>query len=199
MNIDNFQQWVRTTQKDFYDEDDMDDILHPKNAMHNHIHRRLRRKYNKMFFRKRSYLYLTLSPDKHLRNLNVSESNKLELEKWCKSWFEYNPKYYGDYAWVIEGGSKNDHLHVHAVVELLSSHKHADKLKKSWARRFPNNQLITTLNLQTKGSKRGEYAYLQFDREEILRDKLAYFKNENKSSHENLVDLGLAGSRGFLD
>lgn len=192
-----FNKWIEESQKHFYSGLDMQDILNPKNAMHNHIHRRLYRKYRRERFRKPNYLYLTLSPDKLLRNLIVSKSNKLALEKWCKNWFEYNPKYYGDYAWVIEGGSNNDHLHVHAVVELLSSHKHAEKLKKSWARTFPNNQLITTLNLQNRGNKRGEYAYLQFDRPEILKDKLAYFENEKKGIHENLVDLGLRGSRGF--
>lgn len=145
------------------------------------------------------YLYLTLSPDKFLRNLDNTKENRDELTKWCKNWFEYNRKLYGKYCWVIECGSKGDHLHVHAVVELLSSIKHARDLKRSWAKHFPKNQLLTSVNLQSKNDKkRGEYAYLQFDDINILQDKLDYFENEKKGSHENLEDLNLRGSRGFL-
>lgn len=147
--------------------------------------------------KKQAYLYLTLSPDKKLRNLPKEATD--DLFDWCKNWFEYNPKYYGNYAWVVESGSKNDHLHVHAVVELLHSHKHAEKLKRSWARSFPKSQLLTTLNLNSRGNKRGEYAYLNFYDEKILQDKLDYFINERKGIHMNEVDLGLRGSRGFVD
>lgn len=153
----------------------------------------LKEKYNSC-----SYLYLTLSPDKILRNLDVNDANIDNLKKWADNWFEHNPKYYGDYKWVIEGGSNNDHLHLHAVCEMKSSHKHAERLKASWKKYFPNNQLLTTLNLQNKqNGKRGEYAYLSFDKAEILKDKLDYFENEKKNLHENLVDLGVSGSRGF--
>ena len=191
-----FSEWIK--KKDYLDPLDIDDILNPKNIDHNRIFVRFYRKYRRTFYISKNYLYLTLSPDKFLRNLEVSDSNKLALKRWCDNWFEYNPKYYGDYAYVIEGGSNNDHLHVHAVVSLLSSHKHAEKLKKSWARTFPKSQLLTTVNLQSKSGKRGEYAYLQFDSSKILEDKLLYFRNECKGIHSNLVDLGLRGSRGFL-
>ena len=145
----------------------------------------------------KNYLYVTLSPDKFLRNLEVTEHNKKALHDWCERWFwGASKKWYKGYQYVIEGGSKNDHLHVHFVVELKSSHKHAEQLKRSWARTFPDNQLLSTLNLQMKG--RGEYAYLRFDDETILEDKLTYFSNERKGTHENLVDLGLRGSGGSL-
>lgn len=146
----------------------------------------------------KSYLYLTLSPDKLLRNMDNTPEMRNALHQWCKNWFEYNPKYYGNYAWCIECGSHGDHLHVHAVVELLNSHKHAEKLKNSWNKTFPKNQLLTTLNLSSKGNKRGEYAYLRFDDPIILQDKLDYFENEKKGSHENLEDLNLRGFRGFI-
>lgn len=154
--------------------------------------------YEKSLKSSTSYLYLTLSPDKLLRNLENTEHNRKSLYSWCKNWFEHNPKYYGDYCFVIESGSKGDHLHVHAVVELLTSHKHAEKLKTSWRKHFPNNQLLTTLNLSSKKKGRGEYAFLRFDDPEILKDKLDYFDNSKKGSHENLEDLNLGGSRGFL-
>lgn len=144
-----------------------------------------------------SYLYLTLSPDKFLRNLDNTEINRQELNKWATNWFQYNPRFYGKFAWCIECGSDGTHLHVHAVVELLNSHKHAEFLKKSWAKTFPNNQLLTSVNLQNRGKKRGEYAFLRFDKLNILQDKLDYFDNEKKGIHENMYDLNLRGSRGF--
>lgn len=156
-----------------------------------------KRKYLKEKYNKKTYLYLTLSPDKYLRNIDVTPENIANMKKWADTWFEYNPKYYGDYKWVIEGGSDNTHLHLHAVAEMKSSHKHAERLKCSWKKYFPNNQLLTTLNLQNKNGKRGEYCYLSFDSPEILKDKLAYFNNETKNLHENLVDLKVSGSRGF--
>lgn len=159
---------------------------------------------------KKSYIYLTLSPDKYLRNLDNTEHNRNALYNWTKNWLEYNPKYYGDYMFAVECGSQGDHLHVHIVAEIKNSHRHAEFLKKSWAKHFPHNQLLTTLNIQTtykcenckngccKNPKhRGEYAYLGFDDEQILRDKIEYFCNEKKGSHENLYDLNLDGVRGF--
>lgn len=156
------------------------------------------KKAERSFNKSKSYLYLTLSPDKLLRNLDNTEHNRKALYNWCNNWFSHNPKYYGDYCFVVECGSKGDHLHAHAVVELLSSHKHAEKLKASWAKTFPNNQLLTSLNLSSKKKGRGEYAYLRFDDELILQDKLDYFVDEMKGSHQNLEDLNLRGSRGFL-
>ena len=83
-------------------------------------------------------------------------------------------------------------------MELKSSHKHAELLKKSWAKTFPKNQLVTTVNLQNKG-QRGEYAYLQINDEKILKQKLDYFVNEQKGEeHENARDLGLRASGGSL-
>lgn len=147
---------------------------------------------------KKSYLYLTLSPDKYLRNLEPTDSNIENLNKWCDKWFNQDKKFYNQFAWVIESGSHEDHLHVHAVMEMKSSKHHARNLKEFWKKYFPNNQLLTKKNLSSKDSSRGEYCYLQFDRDDILTDKLEYFENEKKGTHENLKDLGLRGSRGFL-
>lgn len=147
---------------------------------------------------KKSYLYLTLSPDKFLRNLNRTDENLKNLNTWCEKWFNQDKKFYNSFAWVIESGSHGDHLHVHAVCEMKSSHKHAEKLKAFWAKYFPNNQLLTTKCLSSKSHTTGEYCYLRFDSQQILEDKLEYFQNEKKGTHENLHDEGLRGSRGFL-
>lgn len=147
---------------------------------------------------KKRYLYLTLSPDKQLRNIDRNQDNLSALVEWCEKWFGQDVRHYGDYAWVIESGSKGDHLHIHAVCEIKNSHKHAERLKSFWARYFPNNQLLTSKNLGKKDNSRGEYTYLSFDDEQVLADKLLYFVNEAKGSHTNLIDEGLRGSRGFI-
>lgn len=206
--FEDFEKWIEEKyEKDLW-EDFKGNTLYSKESG---CYKKALRKFKKEKYEKTSYIYLTLSPDKQLRNLDVNDVNIDNLKKWATNWFEYNPKFYGDYKWVLESGSKNDHLHIHAVAEMKSSHKHAEKLKKSWAKTFPNNQLITTLNIKLtyscancKANKcrnpkhRGEYAYLSFDDKQILKDKLEYFENEKKSSHENLVDLKVSGSRGVL-
>jgi hypothetical protein len=149
--------------------------------------------------KKASYLYLTLSPDKFLRNLEPTPENINNLKIWCEKWFDQDKKFYTNYAWVIESGSNNDHLHVHAVMEMKTGDHHARTLKRFWAKYFPNNQLLTTLDLNSKSGKRGEYCKLQFDSEEILADKLEYFDNEKKGTHSNQINLGLRGCRGFLN
>jgi hypothetical protein len=151
---------------------------------------------------KSNYLYLTLSPDKFIRNLLPDKANVDALHDWAQKWFKWGLKrWYKGYVFTIEGGSQHDHLHLHCVMEMKSSHKHAEILKRSWARTFPNNQLLTTLNLSSKplNAKRGEYAYLRFDDKDILKDKLDYFINAKKGElHSNQIDLGLVGSGGSL-
>ena len=155
--------------------------------------------YTKMLEKKhkKNYLWLTLSPDKKLRNLLPNEKNTKKLGNWAKEWFEYAMgRWYNGYVFVLEGALKNDHLHLHCVVELKSSHNHAEVLKRSWAKAFPENKLLTTVNLQHKG-KRGEYAYLRFDDPKILSDKLSYMNKTIDGDVEG-VDLGVHQSGGVF-
>lgn len=167
----------------------------------------------------KSYLWLTLSPDKFLRNMEYTPENVNALSTWCKKWFE-NFMGYGAYEYVVENGSEGDHLHVHALIEMKNSHKHAEKLKKSWNRHFPNNQLLTSVDATTKayhnrkniptskwiaGKHKGEYCYANFKSDSIdqdgvfiLQDKINYMDNSKKGCHENLSDTGVRGSRGVL-
>lgn len=146
---------------------------------------------------KKKYLWLTLSPDKRLRNLLPNAENTKKLAEWANCWFEYAMgRWYNGYVYVLEGALNNDHLHLHCVVELKSSHNHAECLKRSWARTFPDNQLRTTVNLEHKG-KRGEYAYMRFDKQEILQDKLKYMRKTIEGDVEG-VDLGVHQSGGVF-
>lgn len=159
----------------------------------------------------KNFLWLTLSPDKFLRNMDNTIPNLNALNTWCMNWFE-NYLGYGDYSWVIENGSEGDHLHVHALLEMKDSLKHAKNIKNNWNKHFPNNQLVTSVNMVTKayqnrhnipkvnwkhGVHKGEYCYASFGDTTIAHDKLTYMDNEKKGSHENLSDTGFRGFRGF--
>jgi hypothetical protein len=134
-----------------------------------------------------NYLYLTLSPDKFSRNLELSQLD--DLKQWCKSWFTEKNNFYRGGVYVIENGSKGDHLHVHALLSMNCSVKHALKLKQFWAKHFPGSPLLTSLNLcarKLRGTdSRGEYCYANITDRKILQDKLEYFTDNQKGFHEN--------------
>ena len=188
-----------------FDDDDIDMIIHRRGDLGLKWHKIMWKKFNskKVKLTREKYLFLTLSPDKISRNLLPTEANCRAVNEWTLRWLNNNVKFYGkdpEYKYILEGGSNNDHLHVHIVVKLYSSHKHAEKLKANWAKYFPNNQLLTSLfkNRKNPANKRGEYCSFSFDDPEVLQDKLDYLENELKGSHENEIDLGFGGQRGFI-
>jgi hypothetical protein len=134
-----------------------------------------------------NYLYLTLSPDKFSRNLPIDRLD--DLKDWCSKWFTEKNNFYRGGVYVIENGSKGDHLHVHALLKINNSTKHALKLKDYWSKYFPESPLLTSLNLAARKLKgtgsRGEYCYANITDRKILEDKLDYFTNDNKGFHEN--------------
>lgn len=195
---DDFKNWMKLEYGDRYEF-----VLGGIYDFPQSVYPQVLKKYKKAYKgEKKSYLYLTLSPDKLLRNIDNTPSNIKALQNWCERWFHHNPCKYNGVSWVIECGSQGDHLHVHAVCDMKSSYKHAEHLKKSWAKHFPNHQLLTSVDCNSKeyktGRKRGEYAFKRFDDPLILTEKLEYFDNEKKGSHENLYDLGVRGSWGVL-
>lgn len=193
-----FIEWIHKLP---FDENDKIDIIKESSIYYKNLSHKLWKRFLNEKYKKKSYLYLTLSPDKFLRNLECSKENLEAMDKWANNWFKYNKKHYGDdWCYVVEVGSSGTHGHLHALVEMKNSHKHAEQLKNSWKKNFPNNQLLTTKNLGIKSNSRGEYAYLRIDREDILQDKLDYFIDERKGTHSNLYDTGLRGSGGsFTD
>lgn len=136
-------------------------------------------------------LYLTLSPDKFSRNLQMDQLD--DLKQWCSKWFTAKNKYYEGGVYVIENGSKGDHLHVHCLLQLRKADKHARALKSFWERWFPGSPLLTSLNLCARSLRgtdsRGEYCYAIITDREIAKDKLEYFLDENKGAHENFSKI----------
>lgn len=132
-----------------------------------------------------SYIYLTLSPDHNLRKIEYSQENIQSLKEFCEKWFA--EKRYVFYEWVVEAGEnpEDPHLHVHALARLRhakSNKNHSRDLKKFWGKYFPKSQLM------------GKDYYSKNVSGKYFLDKLDYFKNDNKGSHENFIDLGINGS-----
>ena len=179
---DEFREWIHTEYVDRADFILTGMYDFPK------VYQSVLNKYKKATYTKpKSYIWLTLSPDKLLRNLDNTPENLAALNSWCEKWFNKHSPYYNACSWVIENGSKGDHLHVHAVCEMKNSHKHAQRLKDFWRKYFPNNQLL----------KKDEYYSKTFTDPIILNDKLEYMDNEKKGFHENLSPTGFSGSAGF--
>ena len=135
---------------------------------------------------RKNYLYLTLSPDKFKRN--IPESKLPDLMAWSEKWFSDKNEFYNGGVFVCEVGSDGNHPHIHALLDMKHSLKHALKLKKYWNKYFPDSPLLTSLNLCARGGKsnsRGEYCYANITDSEIVKDKLIYFNDEDKGSHEN--------------
>lgn len=201
MNLDKRMEFIDYVhQLKHFDEMDKVDIILESSTYYKKLSNKLFRRFLSEKYKKKSYLYLTLSPDKLLRNIECTEDNLKAMDRWANQWFKYNKKHYGeDWAYVVEVGSNGDHPHIHALVELKNSHKHALQLKNSWKKTFPNNQLLTSKNLGIKDNKRGEYAYLRIDDEKILNDKINYLIEERKGTHQNLYSTNLGGSGGSLN
>lgn len=130
------------------------------------------------------YQFITLSPDFLQRNIPYTEENINLLKEWCRKWF--SDKRYSYYNYVVESGENVDapHLHVHALI--LLKHKkqgknHARDLRNFWNKYFPSSKLVG--NDYHSKNVSGQYFF----------DKLEYFKNSEKGSHENFCDLNIRG------
>jgi hypothetical protein len=197
--LDDFEKWIQKKTNWFFKED-IKSLINPKTEWEKQWSAKFRRKFNKLSNISKTWIFITISPDKLHRNMLPTKENCEAVDKWCKSWFHYNPKFYGDYFYVLEGGSNNNHLHVHVLVESINSHKAAEKLKSSWKKSFPNHSLINSLSLnKNPGGKGGEYCSFHFNDPDILKDKIDYLHNDRKGDHMNEVDLGYAGRRGFSE
>lgn len=132
------------------------------------------------------YQFITLSPDYAKRNIEYTRGNADKMKTFCEKWF--NDIRYSEYHWIVEYGKvQGGHLHVHALVRMKhkkQGRNHARDLKEYWKKFFPNNPLISRDYHSQNIS--GKYYF----------DKLNYFKNCNKSDHENLIDLNIRGSGG---
>lgn len=138
------------------------------------------RDYNKEYI----YQFITLSPDYLQRNIAYSEENVEKLKNFCSKWF--SEKRYAEYHYTVEYGKVEEgHLHVHCLVRMAhkkTGKNHARELKEFWKRCLPGHPLIGR-DYDSKNVS-GKYYF----------DKLEYFVDALKGSHENYMDLGINGS-----
>lgn len=136
----------------------------------------------------KSWSFITLSPDHIKRGFKYPEDFG-SLKMWCEEYF--SPNIYEKYAWVIESGKHvgRPHLHIHFICQIRPdrSKKHKVNLTRSWAKYFPNNQLIGD-----------DYHVIRCNTQEIVDDKMGYLINERKGSHMNFEDLAPHGGMGAV-
>lgn len=92
--------------------------------------------------------------------------------------------------WIIEAGKSDPpNLHIHMFVKIKNSKKHKASLNAKWMSLF-----------NTDLSKKDYYLMKQWrsspdmpSYEDWCQEKLDYFDNEKKGSHENVIDLNLSG------
>lgn len=140
------------------------------------------------FGRFKGWSFITLSPDHKKRGFSYPEDFG-SLKMWCEDWF--STRIYEKYAWVIESGKHADrpHLHVHFICQIRGdrSKKHKLNLTRSWAKCFPNNQLVGD-----------DYHVVRCNTQEIVDDKMNYLINDRKGSHSNFEDLAPHGGVGAV-
>lgn len=122
--------------------------------------------------------------------------NEGEVEK-MKNYLikNINNKYFFKFAWCMESGKHEDkpNLHFHLLGHYNnngSKNFRGRVLINNWNKLYPDNPLEWT---------RGEHHGI--DRKDcntdiMIKDKLLYFHNESKGSHENFIDLNIYKEAG---
>lgn len=98
-------------------------------------------------------------------------------------------KYYKDFEGVLEFGKHEDtpHLHIHYLATIRDTKNHMRQLKTEWDKIFKDNKAL--FNLKKKDKEYYVQTHTDCDKmipyEDWKCEKLEYFKNELKGSHEN--------------
>lgn len=97
---------------------------------------------------------------------------------------------YSEGYWVIEAGKASPpNVHIHMLVKINNSRKHKNLLNIEWMKLFETNLASYDFYmLKQHRDSAGMPNYSQW-----IDEKLDYFDNTKKNSHENSIDLGLNG------
>lgn len=100
---------------------------------------------------------------------------------------------YHEGHWIVEAGKADPpNVHIHMLVKIINPRKHKNMLGIHWGKIFDNNILIKDFyKLKQHRDVKGMPDYPEW-----CQEKIDYFKNENKGSHENSIDLNLSGVFG---
>ena len=103
---------------------------------------------------------------------------------------------YDGCMWCIETGKvplPDSNLHIHLLGKIKNSRKHKDAVCREWSKLF-NTDLRSAdfWNLRQHRDCPEMPSYEQW-----FNEKLEYFEDEKKGSHQNCLDLGARGGQGF--
>lgn len=131
-----------------------------------------------------------------LKRIGISEGEVLKLRLFCEKFFSI--QYFEKIAWVIESGkhsnSPNLHFHLLGVFNENGSKNFRKRvLINGWNKLYPKNPL------DWRADNKVGIDLVACNTQVMIDDKLSYFKNENKGSHKNFVDLKIKGGFGLLD
>lgn len=120
--------------------------------------------------------------------IGVSEGEVKKMENFLIK--NINEKYFLKFAFCIESGKHKDkpNLHFHILGHYNDNGRKnfaSRVLSDNWNKLYPNNPL------KWKQGTRVGIDRKDCNSEQMIRDKLLYFHNESKGSHENFTDLGV--------
>lgn len=125
--------------------------------------------------------------------IGVSEGEVKKLQEFLKKFV--NEKYFFKYAWCIESGKHPDkpNLHFHLLGHYNDNgikNFRGRVLKDAWNKFYPDNPL------EWNQGKRCGIHRVDCNCPKLISDKLKYFHNESKGSHENFLDLDIYEEAG---
>ena len=103
---------------------------------------------------------------------------------------------YTECIWCIEAGKiplPDSNLHIHLLGKIKNSRKHKDSVCREWSKLFPTDLRSSDFwCLKQHRDCEGMPSYAQW-----FEEKVEYFEDEKKGSHQNSIDLGARGGTGF--
>ncbi len=103
---------------------------------------------------------------------------------------------YDECIWCIETGKvplPDSNLHIHLLGKIKNSRKHKDAVCREWSKLFGTDLRQSDFwNLKQHRDCEAMPSYEQW-----FEEKLEYFEDEKKGTHQNSIDLGARGGTGF--
>ena len=110
--------------------------------------------------------------------------------------FISNIKYlYSECYYIVEAGKSDPpNVHLHFLAKIINPRKHKQKINLEWTKLFDTNLYDNDYYKLTQWRK----SELMPDYDQWVKEKLEYFDNTKKGTHQNSIDLGISGSWGLL-
>lgn len=101
---------------------------------------------------------------------------------------------YSECYYVIEAGkSEPPNVHIHLLCKIINPRKHKQKINLEWTKLFDTSLYDKDFYKLTQWRK----SELMPDYEAWVEEKLEYFDDTKKGTHQNSIDLQISGSWGL--